>query len=167
VRKNQIKTYLKALEKKLSEMKVKGEICLYGGAMMCLAYNARPATKDVDAIFEPTKTIRQAAQEVAQDFKLDKDWLNDSVKGFVVKHGKKILFRWPYLKVYHADPEYLLAMKALAARTDATDRKDIVFLTKKMKIKSAEEIFSVIEAYYPRKRIKPATQFFLEEIFEK
>ena len=168
MRKKEIQSCLEALEEKLSEKGVKGEICLYGGAVMCLVYDARPATKDVDAIFEPTKIIREAAQEVAQEFKIKKkDWLNDGVKGFLVKHDKKILFRWPHLKVYHADPKYLIAMKALAARTDATDRKDIIFLIKKLKIRSAAEVFNIIEDYYPRKRIKPATQFFIEEIFEK
>lgn len=167
MQKAQIKSCLQALEKKLASVKAKGEICLYGGAVMCLVYNARPATKDVDAIFEPTKVIRHAAEEVARELNADKDWLNDGVKGFVVKHPKKLVFNWPYLKVYQADPKYLIAMKALAARTDATDKKDIEFLIEKMKIKTAEDVFRIIEGYYPRKRIKPATQFFIEEIFEK
>jgi len=32
---------------------------------------------------------------------------------------------------------------------------------------SAEEAIAIVEKYYPRKQIKPATQFLLEEIFEQ
>ena len=65
-----------------------------------------------------------------------------------------------------ADSEYMLAMKSLSARIDGTDSQDIKFLVKKMKLQSVEDVFKVIEKYYPRNVIKPATQFFLEEIFD-
>ncbi|MDI6793102.1 MAG: DUF6036 family nucleotidyltransferase [bacterium] len=167
IKKEQIKTYLKKMDEILCSMGVTGELCLYGGSVMCLVYNARPSTKDVDAIFEPAQKIREAVECVAEEFDLRKDWLNDAVKGFLVSHPKKILFNWPNLKVYRAEPEYLLAMKALASRVDGTDKEDILFLIKELDIKSKDEVFNIIEEYYPRKRIKPVTQFFIEELFEK
>jgi len=51
--KSQIKTALEKLNDELLLLDVKGEICLYGGAVMCLVYDARPNTKDVDAVFKP------------------------------------------------------------------------------------------------------------------
>jgi hypothetical protein len=123
----QIKNYLELLNNKLADMDVKGEICLYGGAVMCLVFNARPATKDVDAIFEPANKIREAAKQIADENHLHNDWLNDGVKGFVVSHNKKILFDWSNLKVYYAEPDYLLAMKSMSARIDTMDRKDIIY----------------------------------------
>jgi len=133
---------------------------------MCLVYNARPSTKDVDAVFQPAKKIREAAQRVAEKYQLSEDWLNDGVKGFVVQHPRKVLFNWPNLKVYFADPEYILAMKTLASRVDGMDREDIIFLSKELKIRTSQEVFDIIEKYYPRERIKPVTQFFIEELFE-
>jgi hypothetical protein len=162
----QIETYLKRLDKILSKNFIKGELCLYGGALMCLVYNARPSTKDVDAVFEPVEKIREAAEQVAEEFNLREDWLNDAVKGFVVEHSQKIVFNWPNLKVYRPEPDYLLAMKALASRIEGTDKKDILFLIKKLGLKSPDEVFGIIEKYYPRQRIRPATQFFVEELFE-
>ena len=163
----QIIQYLELLNDRLASLNVKGEICLYGGAVMSLVFNARPATKDVDAVFEPTKTIRDAIKQVTLENHLDPDWLNDGVKGFLVPHGKKVLFHWSNLDIYYADPDYLLAMKTISARIDATDRGDIEFLIKKLDISTPEQVFAVVEKYYPKNRIKPAAQFFIEEIFDQ
>jgi len=162
---NEILKYLHLINSKLQERHVKGEICLYGGAVMCLVYEARPSTKDVDAVFQPAKIIREAAREIAAEYDLPSDWLNDGVKGFLVEHSRKVFLNLPHLTVMVAEPEYLLAMKSLSARIDATDGADIAFLIKALKLSSVNEVFKIIEGYYPRRIIKPATQFFLEELF--
>lgn len=164
--KEEIKTHLQALNHELYLMRVTGEVCLYGGAVLCLVYDARPSTKDVDAIFKPARQIREAAQKVAVKQNLREDWLNDAVKGFVVPHPKKIFFNFSNLKIYTPEPDYLLAMKTLSARVDAMDKGDILFLIERLKIQNAQEVFSVLEKYYPHRQIKPATQFFIEELFE-
>lgn len=164
---DEIIKYLNILNEKLQQKNVKGEICLYGGAVMCLVFEARPSTKDVDAIFHPADIIRQTAKEISVEYKLVEDWLNDGVKGFLVDHPKKVFLNLSNLVVMVADSEYLLAMKALSARIDGTDSKDIEFLIKKLKIASVEDVFKIIDKYYPLRIIKPATQFFLEEIFDE
>ena len=164
--KGEIQRYLQALNDELERIDVKGEVCLYGGTVMCLLYNARPSTKDVDAIFEPTQKMRESIARVAQKYQLAEDWLNDSLKGFVVPHPRQILFQWEYLNVFTPEPDYLLAMKTLAARVDTKDREDILFLIDKINLKTPKEVFAILEAYYPRQQIKPATQFFIEELFE-
>ncbi len=63
---SEIEQYLLELNDELALQEVKGEICLYGGAVMCLAFKARPATKVVDAIFEPVREIRRAAMKVGE-----------------------------------------------------------------------------------------------------
>ncbi len=164
---DEIKRYLEELNDELRAMSVKGEVCLYGGAVMCLVYDARPATKDVDAIFKPAQQMREAIERVAQAHGLRSDWLNDAVKGFVVPHQQRILFDFSHLKVYVPEPDYLLAMKAIAARTDTADADDVRLLIKSLGLSRAEEVFAILEDYYPRQQIKPATQFFIEELFEQ
>ncbi len=95
------------------------------------------------------------------------DWLNDGVKGFLVDHPKKVFLNLSHLVVMVADSDYMLAMKSLSARIDGTDSKDIEFLISNLNIRSVEEVFEIIDKYYPRRIIKPATQFFLEEIFDE
>lgn len=165
--KDEILKYLSILNKKLEQKNVKGEICLYGGAVMCLVYDARPSTKDVDAIFHPAEVVRLAAKEISVEYELTGDWLNDGVKGFLVDHPKKVYLNLPHLVVMVADSEYMLAMKSLSARVDGTDGKDIEFLIKHLELKSVDDVFKIIDKYYPRGIIKPATQFFLEEIFDE
>ncbi len=164
---DQIKQYLAELNDELRAQDVKGEICLYGGAVMCIVYQARPNTKDVDAIFRPTQQIRQAAARVAAAHDLKPDWLNDAVKGFVVPHQQRVLFDLSHLKVYVPEADYLLAMKTLAARVDTTDKADVQLLIKSLGLKTADEVFTILAQYYPHQQIKPATQFFIEELFEQ
>ena len=70
---DEIKQYLSELNEELRTMDVKGELCLYGGAVMALVYDARPNTDDVDAIFKPVRYIRRAAGRIAERHNLPKD----------------------------------------------------------------------------------------------
>ncbi len=163
----EIEQYLREVNDELATQNVKGEVCLYGGAVMCLVFKARPATKDVDAIFEPVKFIRQAISKIAERHGLRQDWLNFAVKMFVVEHEKKILFDFPHLKVFVPTADYLLAMKVLAARADTEDVSDIEFLANELKFDKISQITEIVRKYYPNKIIKPETGFLLEEILKK
>src|SRR4051794_41479804 len=59
-----------------------GELCLFGGTVMVLVFNARISTRDVDAVFRPASLIRELARRVAEERELPETWLNDGVKGF-------------------------------------------------------------------------------------
>lgn len=165
--KEKILRYLKDLDEELRKKSVIGEVLLYGGAVMVLVFDARPATKDVDAVFMPVKTMLEAIKKVAEKNNLEEDWMNDGVKGFQSNVGEKQAFlNLSNLRLYVPTKEYLLAMKALASRVDAKDRADVEFLIKALGIKTAEEVFDSVEKYYPRKQIAPKTQFFIEEVIE-
>lgn len=162
----EIEQYLREVNDELALQNVKGEICLYGGAVMCLVYKARPATKDVDAIFEPVKYIRNAIRKISERHNLPIDWINYAVKMFVVEHEREIFLDLQSLKVYVPSPEYLLAMKVLSSRAESFDLDDIKFLVDKLKLQTVEDVLSIVENYYPNKNIKPESRFLLEEFLE-
>jgi len=45
---------------------IAGEICLFGGTVMLLAFSARLMTKDVDALFQPAQVIRDLSKRIAE-----------------------------------------------------------------------------------------------------
>ena len=61
----------------------------------------------------------------------------------------------------------MLAMKAISARVDSLDAGDVKVLINLLKLKTSGEVLDIVEKYYPREQIKPATQFFIEELFGK
>ena len=77
---DQIKDLFRALNRELARMDVVGEVGICGGAVMCLVFQARRATKDVDGIFHPTGEIREAARRVADERGIPRDWLNDAAR---------------------------------------------------------------------------------------
>ena len=162
----EITKYLTELNDELRLMEIKGEVSLYGGAVMCLAFKARPATKDVEAIFEPVREIRNAACRVGDKHNLDVGWLNLAVKIFLVEHVKTLMFDFPNLKVYVPEGEYMLAMKVLSARADSSDLEDIRFLLNHLKVRNVNEVIRVVRNYYPKKEVKETTIFLLEELLE-
>jgi hypothetical protein len=163
----EIKKLFIELNEELNTQGEVGEIGIVGGAVMCLVYNARNATRDVDAIFEPVKAIRNAVEKISQKHGLPKDWLNDAAKAYLQDNFKRQeVLSLSNLRVWAPEPRYMLAMKCLSARWDTHDKDDVIFLLKHLKIKSAKEVFDLIENYYPKKIIPAKTQFLIEEVLE-
>lgn len=163
-----IRALFVALNDELASRGVLGEVGLCGGAVMCLVFQARNSTKDVDAVFEPTREIREAATVVARDFGLAEDWLNDAAKGFFLSDPPQHeVMELPNLRVWAPAADYMLAMKCVSARFDSHDRGDVEFLVRHLELQSPAAVFEVICRYYPRERVPAKTVFFVEEILQE
>ncbi len=171
----QILAALHALSDELGKQGVTGEVCLFGGTVMVLAFTARLTTKDVDALFQPTQIVRELARRIAAEQHLPADWLNDGVKAFVsTRHETTAgnLPQFPHLRLAMPVPEYLLAMKCMAARIGGTtdepsDVADIVFLIRHLKLKAAKDVLELVGQYYPANRIPVKTQYLVEGLFDE
>ena len=155
---------LKLLGAELKQLGLSGEILLTGGAAMSLVHSARDMTKDIDALYEPKTEINQLAQKIAEQENLQADWLNDSVKGFLVNNPPiENFLTLEGLKISVVSPEYLLAMKLMSARVGETDIGDIKFLFKKLGIDTKEKANTVLTKFYPPDAILPKTRYVIEE----
>jgi|TARA_B110000240_G_C13405434_1_gene412903 hypothetical protein len=155
------------LNDELCQNNVTGELYLVGGAVMCIVYNARQSTQDLDAFFHPAEEIRAAAQRIAAAEDFSEAWLNDSVKGFLSESGDfQPFLALSNLKVMTASPEYLLAMKCLAMRLGAEfhDEADIRYLLRYLNIEKYESALAIIASYYPLERVPQKTLYALSEI---
>ena len=166
---------LHALSDELGKQGVIGEVCLFGGTVMVLAFAARLSTRDVDALFQPAQPIRELAARIAAEQHLPADWLNDGVKGFVsARHQTTAgnLPQFPHLRLTMPVPEYLPAMKCMAARLggtagDSSDVADIVFLIRHLQLKSAPAVLDIVAQYYPAGLVPAKTQYLVEGLFEE
>ncbi|MDF1814740.1 MAG: hypothetical protein P1V20_21220 [Verrucomicrobiales bacterium] len=164
---NQINQYLK-------EQDIEGELCIFDGACMCLAYSARTSTKDVDAVFQPADKVRKAIFEVGIANGWDWNWINDDVAGFLSTKKSEFVAAADFeplshLKILFPRPEYLLAMKCLAARsgTDeepSPDLSDALWLCRHLKIRDKNAITSIVMDYYPDEELSSNSSFFIEEL---
>ena len=171
----QILAALEALNRALAEREVIGELCVFGGAVMVLAFNARLATKDVDAVFQPAALVRELARQVGEVAGLPANWLNDGVKGYLSARHEVVagpLPQFEHLRLTMPTAEYLLAMKCLASRIgagagEADDTSDIAFLIRHLELRSPRAVMDIVTAYYPPRQIPVKAQFLVDSLFEE
>lgn len=164
-----IELLFRDINEELFKEEVKGEILIVGGAAMCLVYNARESTKDVDGVFVPTTLLRNIVAKVGEAHGLEAGWLNDGVKGFLSSTGgddKEEVMTLSNFKVWAPSPEYMLAMKCISARADSYDAEDISFLINHLGLTELSEVLALVMKYYPQERIPQKTSYFIEEILE-
>jgi hypothetical protein len=146
---------------------VEGELYLVGGAVMCLALDARESTADLDALFRPTRLVREAAARVAARADLPARWLNDAVKGTLSPRGDfEPYLELPNLRVFVAHPRYLLAMKCAAMRLGGEfhDLDDVRFLLRALDVATVDEALAIVTSYFDESQLLPNTRLDLEEL---
>jgi hypothetical protein len=172
--KSEILAALSSLDERLKDRGVTGELCLFGGAVMVLVFDARESTRDVDALFAPRTEMRDAAIAVAEERGLPETWLNDGVKGFVSANGELTeegLPKFRHLRLVRPTAEYLLAMKCLAARTgdldERGDREDVLTLCRHLCLSKAADVLGIVGRFYPDSTVPAKTRYFVEELLQE
>jgi len=163
----EIRRLFERLDHELAEVGVIGELYVVGGAVMCLALEARDATRDVDALFKPATQVREAAARVAAKTGAPATWLNDAVKGYLSPRGEfDAYLDLPHLRVYVAHPRYLLAMKCAAMRLgeEFHDLDDVRYLLRHLNVTSADEAMTIVCQYFDEPQLLPKTRLVLEEL---
>jgi hypothetical protein len=158
------------LDAELAETDAVAEVYLVGGAVMCLALEARDSTQNVDAMFRPARLVREAAARVAAKAGIDPAWLNDAVKGFLGPRAEYEPFLdLPHLRVFVAHPRYLLAMKCASMRLgrEFHDLDDVRYLLRYLDIESVDRALEVVSAYFDERSLLPKTRLVLEELLPK
>ncbi|MDA0327798.1 MAG: hypothetical protein O2958_02115 [Gemmatimonadetes bacterium] len=143
----------RALNAELARRGVEVELCLVGGAVMVVAFNANAQTRRVRALFASSARCVDAAATVAARLGAAPDWLNASVRQFLV--GRSQPATAPYLdtthlKVYEARPEYVLAMKVAALDVDRGPdaTADIRYLLRFLDLATVEDTTGTVGLYF-------------------
>jgi hypothetical protein len=147
-----------------------GEVYLVGGAVMCLVLDARQSTRDVDAFFKPARLVREAAARVAAKARVPDNWLTDAVKGLLGRGGEFDRYlEHSHLRVFVAQPPYLLAMKCVAMRLgeEFHDLDDVRYLLRYLNVESVDEAMRIVTKYFDESQVPPKTRFALEELLRR
>lgn len=162
-----IEDALRRLGDRLARRGLVADLYVFGGAAMALAYDARRATRDIDAVFQPHGAVVEEAWAVADELGLPRWWLNEQASVYVAPGGDAQaprVFDHAGLRVSAASPEHLLAMKVLAARR--RDAEDIRFLVDRLGLTSAEEVLALCTEIFPDEPVPARAQRVLEDVFE-
>lgn len=143
------------LNERLKENQLQLEITIYGGSIMTMVYDNRPATKDIDCVFSETniKLLDNILDLTKFTFNLSDNWINEDIKEqlkSLLKEDKETYKVYSNLKILKPKAEQLLAMKVLAARPEpAKDFLDAYILCKDLNIITKTELLDIVSDYIP------------------
>lgn len=162
-----IEDAFRRLGDRLHRRGVVADLYIFGGAAMALAYDARRATRDIDAVFQPHGVVLDEARAVADELGLPHWWLNEQASAYVAPGGDAAaprVFDHPGLRVAAASPEHLLAMKVLAARR--RDADDIRFLVQHLGLTTTEQVLNLCAEIFPDEEVPGRARLVLDDVFD-
>lgn len=157
---------LRRLGERLAARGVVADVYVFGGGAMALAYDARRATRDIDAVFQPHGIVVEEARVVAVELGLPQWWLNEQASVYVAPGGDPSaprVFDHPGLRVSAASPEHLLAMKVQAARR--RDADDLRFLVRHLGLTSVTQVLDLCGEIFPDEPVPDRATLMLEDLF--
>lgn len=143
------------LNERLKENQLQLEITVYGGSIMTMVYDNRPATRDIDCVFSGTnlKLLDNILELAKFTFNLSDNWINEEVREplkSLLKEDKEVHNTYSNLKILKPKAKQLLAMKILAARPEpAKDFIDAHILCKDLNITTKTGLLDTVSDYVP------------------
>jgi hypothetical protein len=137
------------LDRRLQRRRLTADVFVFCGAAMVLGFDARPATRDVDAIWQPHGAVLEEAWAVAADRGLPRSWLNEQAGSYLpagARSGDAIAYHGAALRVTLASAELLLAMKVRASRRG--DLADIALLANRLALATASDVLGLAESVF-------------------
>ena len=153
--KNKLLEIFDYLNERLKENQLQLEITIYGGSIMTMVYDNRPATENIDCVFSETnfKLLDNILDLTKFAFSLSDGWINEEIKEplkSILKEDKETYKVYSNLKILKPKAEQLLAMKILAARPEpAKDFVDAYILCKDLNITTKDKLMNIISTYIP------------------
>lgn len=159
---------MECLNEKLCENKMELSLNIYGGTVMMVCFDVRPATKDIDALFNISPQLSNILQDIAEIYDLDNDWINQDIKEplkYLKTENLIELYKFNNLKIFAPSAEQMLAMKLLSSRPEPyKDFEDAEYLIEYLKIDDLENIIKIFEKYIGRKYLGDRQKMFLNYI---
>jgi hypothetical protein len=156
-----------ALGARLARRGVVADVYVIDGAAIALAYNARRATRDIDAAFRPPDIVVEEATAVARELGLPCWWRNDQASVYAAADrdpDAPRVFDHPGLRVSAASGRHLRAMKVLAARR--RDADDIATLVRHLDVTSIDAVLAVCRDVIPDEPVPDRARLILEDLLE-
>lgn len=135
---------------------------------MVLAYDARRATRDIDAVSLPHGIVLEEAHALAAELGLPRWWRSEQASVDVAPGGDPhapLTFDHPGLRVSTASPEHLLAMKAIAARRRDVD--DLRLLVERLGLTSPDQVLEVCRRVFPDEPLRDRALLAIEDLFDR
>lgn len=143
------------INERLKENQLQLEITIYGGVVMTIVYDNRPATKDIDCIFSETnfKLLDNILKLTQRTFSLSNNWINEEIKEplkHILKEDKETYKVYSNLMILKPKAGQLLAMKILAARAEpAKDFVDAYLLCRELNVTTRGNLMEIVLKYIP------------------
>lgn len=159
----------RALDEFVDELVARGassHIRVVGGAGVMIQAGRETLSRDIDALYSPSRQIDEAIRSVALSNNWAETWLNDAVNMYASNFDNdedwEIHIARSGVTVSVAKCPLLLAMKLLAGRSRDID--DITLLLAACGITKLQGAVDVFDHYYPTESMKPRALRILDDL---
>lgn len=131
---------------------------IYGGTVMCAAYELRGTTFDVDCIYD-NSIVERYAKNIARDYNIQDSWLNSAIRDIVyedmIKEEVYDEIQYGNLKVVIPSMRQMLAMKLFSARMGTSEDFDDAWkLSQELGIKTEGQLRNILSEFFRQDSIR-------------